>query len=100
MLVLGILSWEGAQKILSRRLFRWLGKISYSVYLIHIPLLFSLSTGIFLWTEGTLGYLGSAALSFGVSLVVLIALAWLYHRFVEMGLARLQDRLFSRLEKK
>lgn len=99
-LVLGILFWEGAQKLLSRRLFRWLGKISYSVYLIHIPLLFSLSTGIFLWTEGTLGYLGSAALSFGVSLGALIALAWLYHRFVEMGLARLQDRLFSRLEKK
>lgn len=98
-LVLGILSWEGAQKILSRRLFRWLGKISYSVYLIHIPLLFSLSTGIFLWTEGMLGYLGSAALSFGVSLVVLIVLSWLYHRLVEAGFGKLQDRLFSRLEK-
>ena len=98
-LVLGILFWEGAQKLLSRRLFRWLGKISYSVYLIHIPLLFSLSTGIFPWTEGTLGYLGSAALSFGVSLGALIALAWVYHRFVETGFGKLQDRLFSRLEK-
>lgn len=98
-LLLGILSWESAQKFLSMGLFRWLGKISYSVYLIHIPLLFSLSTGLFLWTEGKLGYLGSTALSFGVSLVALSGLAWLYHRFVETGFGKLQDRLFSRLEK-
>lgn len=99
-LLLGILSWEGAQKILSGGLLKWLGKISYSVYLIHIPLLFSLSTGIFLWTEGMLGYLGRVALSFGGSLAVLIALSWLYHRFVEMRLAKLQDKVFVLLEKK
>ncbi len=98
-LVLGILSWEGAQKVLSWGLFRWLGKISYSVYLIHIPLLFSLSTGICLWTEGSLGYLGSAAVSFGVSLAALIALSWLYYRFVETGFGKLQNKLFALLEK-
>ncbi|MBO5891499.1 MAG: acyltransferase [Oscillospiraceae bacterium] len=98
-MILGILSWEGAQKCLSWRLFTWLGKISYSVYLIHIPLLFSLSTGVFLWTEGKLGYLGSVAVSFGVSLVTLTALSWLYHRFVETGCGKLQEKLFARLEK-
>ena len=99
-LLLGILSWKGVQKLLSWRLFGWLGKISYSVYLIHIPLLFSLSTGIFLWAEKWLGYLGSVALSFGVSLAVLVTLSWLYHRLVETGCGKLQDRLFARLEKK
>ena len=98
-MILGILSWEGAQKCLSWRLFTWLGKISYSVYLIHIPLLFSLSTGVFLWVEGKLGYLGSVAVSFGVSLVTLTALSWLYHRFVETGCGKLQEKLFARLEK-
>lgn len=99
-LLLGVLSWKGVQKLLSWRLFGWLGKISYSVYLIHIPLLFSLSTGIFLWAEKWLGYLGSVALSFGVSIAVLVTLSWLYHRLVETGCGKLQDRLFARLEKK
>lgn len=98
-LLFGILFWEGAQKLLSWRLFTWLGKISYSVYLIHIPLLFSLSTGVFHWAEGKLGYLGSVAVSFGVSLVMLTAMSWLYHRFVETGCGKLQEKLFARLEK-
>lgn len=99
-MLLGILCWEGAQKLLSWRLLRWLGKISYSVYLIHIPLLFSLSTGIFLWTDGKLGYLGRAAVAFGASLAALTAVSWLYHRLVETSCAKLQDKLFSGLEKK
>lgn len=99
LLLLGILFWEGAQKILSRRLLCWLGKISYSVYLIHIPLLFSLSTGVFLWTQERLGYLGSVGLSFGVSMAALIGISWLYHRYVETGCNRLLKKLLSLLEK-
>ena len=98
-LLLGIFSWEKAQKVLSWRPFGWLGKISYSVYLLHIPLLFSLSAGIFLWTEGTLGYLGGVAVAFGVSLLTLVALSWLYYRFVETGFGKLQNKLFALLEK-
>ena len=98
-LLLGIFSWEKAQKVLSWRPFGWLGKISYSVYLLHIPLLFSLSAGVFLWTEGTLGYLGGVAVAFGVSLLILVALSWLYYRFVETGFGKLQNKLFALLEK-
>jgi len=47
-----------------------------------------------------LGYFGGVALAFGVSLAALIGIAWLYNRFVERGFARLQDKLFSKLEKK
>ena len=98
-MLLGILSWEGAQKILSQRLFCRLGKISYSVYLIHIPLLFSFSTNVFLWTREQLGYLGSVGLSLGVSLAALIGISWLYHRYVETGCDRLLKKLLSLLEK-
>lgn len=100
LMLLGILCWEGAQKFLSAGLFRWLGKISYSVFLIHIPLLFSLSAGIFLWTEGSCGYLGGVAVSFVASLGVLLAVSWLYYRFVETQFARLQTWIFARVEKK
>jgi len=44
------------QNFLSMGVFKFLGKISYSVYLLHIPLLFSISTSLFLYAQTYFSY--------------------------------------------
>lgn len=95
----GIWSCKILQKILSLRIFQWLGEISYSVYLIHIPLLFTVSTSIFLLTNKAIGYLSSVVLSFGISLILLIIISFIYHRYVEKSCTLLQKKLFNFLQK-
>ncbi len=89
----GIFSCKAPQKVLSIPPLRWLGGCSYAVYLLHIPLLFSLSTSLFLWTREPLGYLGSVGVSLAVSAVLLIFLSYLYARYVERGCDWVQRRI-------
>lgn len=84
----GIFCCKIPQKILSAAPLRWLGKCSYAVYLIHIPLLFSLSTSFFLWLREPLGYLGSVGVSFAVSCCCLLLISCFYARYVERGCER------------
>jgi peptidoglycan/LPS O-acetylase OafA/YrhL len=94
LLVYGLLCLKRLPALLGNRLFLFLGKISYAVYLVHIPLLFSLSAYVFLQAQGSgLGYLRSTAVSFVVSNVVLVGVAFLYHQIVERPCAALTNRL-------
>ena len=96
----GIFCLGGLQKFFSAKPFLWLGKISYSLYLIHVPVLFSLSTSLFLWTESALGYLPAVLLSLATSFVVALALSWLYRRYVEENCASLQRKILGWFEEK
>jgi peptidoglycan/LPS O-acetylase OafA/YrhL len=94
LLVYGLLCLKWLPALLGNRLFLFLGKISYAVYLVHIPLLFSLSAYVFLQAQGSgLGYLRSTAVSFLVSNAVLVVVAFLYHQIVERPCAVLTNRL-------
>jgi peptidoglycan/LPS O-acetylase OafA/YrhL len=94
LLVYGLLCLKWLPALLGNRLFLFLGKISYAVYLVHIPLLFSLSAYVFLQAQGSgLGYLRSTAASFLVSNAVLVVVAFLYHQIVERPCAALTNRL-------
>jgi peptidoglycan/LPS O-acetylase OafA/YrhL len=94
LLVYGLLCLKRLPALLGNRLFLFLGKISYAVYLVHIPMLFSLSAYVFLQAQGSgLGYLRSTAVSFVVSNAVLVIAAFLYHQIVERPCAALTDRL-------
>ena len=91
----GLFSLPWLQRGLSIKPFRWLGRISYAVYLLHIPVLFGLSTAIFLWMKDRMGYLYSVGLSFGVSLLLLLVLSWGYHRVVEPLCVKAQRKILS-----
>jgi peptidoglycan/LPS O-acetylase OafA/YrhL len=94
LLVYGLLCLKRLPALLGNRLFLFLGKISYAVYLVHIPLLFRLSAYVFLQAQGSgLGYLRSTAVSFVVSNAVLVIAAFLYHQIVERPCAALTNRL-------
>lgn len=71
----------------------FLGKISYSLYLVHIPVIYSLSAWLLVKFMGKTGnYNLSAGLSFAISLPVIILLAWLFYRFIERNCTRLINR--------
>ncbi|MBQ7924303.1 MAG: hypothetical protein IJ329_03250 [Clostridia bacterium] len=66
----------------------------------HFCLSFSLTTSLFLWIYPVWGYLPSAAVCFVASLAVLLALAFVYQRYVESSCNKLQNKLFKALEEK
>lgn len=82
--IYGIYNLNILKRFLSLRLFKMLGNISYAVYIIQIPILFSISTSIFIacFIHG-LDYRQSTVVSLVITLVILVALSWLYHKYIE-----------------
>lgn len=98
MTIYGIISLKVTQRALSIKPFTFLGKISYSVYVIHAPLLFSLTSSLFLAFKDSMGYTLNTLLVFIISSIVLIAICYVYNRYVEKGLNTVQYKLFKWLE--
>ena len=60
-----------------------LGRISYSIYLVHIPLLFSFSTFLFMvMNQYSLNYGISLFIVFVTSLAVLLFISWLFEKYL------------------
>ena len=91
----GLWSLKCLQKLLSVKPFRWLGKISYCVYLLHIPLLFAVSPRLFMALKDRVGYDRSVLITGGASLVLLVLTAWLYRLTVEKLCVKLQTVLLG-----
>lgn len=85
LLIMLVISSKRAEAFLSLAPMRWLGRVSYSLYLIHAPVLFSL----ILLLAGPYGYGFAAALGGVASL----AAAELLCRFVEIPSMKLGKRL-------
>ena len=82
--VLGICNLRLITKFLEKKSLLWLGKISFGVFLVHIPIIFSIGTYSFMKIYNYSGrYQFSAFSSLGISLVTTIFCAWLFNRYVE-----------------
>lgn len=90
MLVTGLCLSPGLQGLLSRRAPQWMGKISFSLYLVHMPVLFSLGTGLFLLLDrpGLQSYPLLTALTLLGTLPAVLLLSALFRRLVELPCAR------------
>jgi len=93
----GLFSCASLQKLFSLRPFQFLGKISYAVYLLHIPLTFSFSCFAFVRLIDTVGYVAAAFLSLAATLVLLVVLSFLFHKYVERACAVIQQKLMERV---
>jgi peptidoglycan/LPS O-acetylase OafA/YrhL len=78
--------WFPFERMLELGFFQWLGRISFSLYLVHVPAII----GINALMPGT-----DIVLRFAVSLVVVFVLAVLFSRFVEQPSHRLSRRIGS-----
>ncbi len=90
MLVTGLCLSPCLQGLLSLRAPQWMGKISFSLYLIHMPVLFSLGTGLFLLLDRPVldSYPLLTALTLLGTLPAVLLLSALFRRFVELPCAR------------
>lgn len=96
--ILGPCNWRGLKSTLQTRLPQFLGKISYSLYLIHYPImLFCWSV---IWGKGLMVWNRSFSANILAILVLLITipLATGLERFVEQPLNKLGHRLSGWLE--
>lgn len=98
MLVAAIWLLQPLQRILCAKPVLFLGKISYSVYLVHIPILYSFSAWLLLkLTDGLLSYNPAAGVTLILSLLFILILAWLFYRLIEKNTAKLINRAVERL---
>lgn len=92
-LFLGALLSPAAQWLLAGKLCRQLGRLSFSIYLLHFPILFTLGCAGFVPLAGILAYPAAVAVTFiGFALVVLIAASGFEH-WVDRPAIRLSRRL-------
>jgi peptidoglycan/LPS O-acetylase OafA/YrhL len=83
-LVLLAAYWPPARALLRTGFFRWLGRVSFSVYLVHVPIIDALDA-----------LFGSAspAVRILLSLILALGVAELFSRFVEQPAHRLAKRV-------
>ncbi|MEN4919734.1 acyltransferase [Achromobacter spanius] len=82
--------------LLQSRPVQFLGRISYSLYLVHLPIILSVACGSYLWlaTEQGFGRVGAAALAFSIALPTTIAVAMVFTRLVDEPCIKFAKRLF------
>lgn len=84
--------WSGAQGVFERPVFRFLGRISYSLYLIHFTVLAALPTWLVLRLSPSLGYLPAIAIALAATLPATLIAAYGFARAVDEPATRLADR--------
>lgn len=83
------------QKMVSFSPFRFLGYISFSLYLLHPLVLGSFSSWLFLNLNGALGYNKSVLIVFLSTIAVLIPASWLMARYVDQLGIRLARKVYE-----
>lgn len=79
---LGVLLAAPVRRWLGNRLMGWLGTLSYSVYLLHFPVLFTVGSVVFA-ALAPYGYGLAFAMALGVGSAITLGLAVLFERFVD-----------------
>jgi peptidoglycan/LPS O-acetylase OafA/YrhL len=93
LIFIAILNLPVAQTILSARLPQWLGRISFSLYLLHFPIMATLGCSLFVATAPQIGIIAATLLAMAVGLPITLIVAALFERWVDRGAVRLSHRV-------
>lgn len=77
--------------VLAKKTVSRLGKYTFSLYLIHLPVLFTFTTFCFVHLQHHMGYNKAVALSLLASVPVVAGLAYLFERYVDSPSIRLSN---------
>lgn len=87
--MMGIYLFKPAELFLLAKPMQALGKISYSVYIVHVPILYSWSAWLLLkFVDLTQDYNKATGLMFIISMATILACGFLFYRFIEKPSAK------------
>ncbi|NDZ14506.1 acyltransferase [Variovorax sp. WS11] len=84
------------KRLLLGRVSQFLGRVSYSLYLVHLPIIFSVGCGLFNWMHSEKGFAreSAAAMSLALTTMCVIAVAWIFERLVDSPAIRFSKAIF------
>ena len=95
MVMYALLNSQGMQKIFSSPLPVFLGKISYSLYLIHFLIISTFTCALFLILYPVLPYYLAALVSCIISLILIIPLSYLYYKYIDLAGIKLSKLFYN-----
>lgn len=95
LLLIMVYSSDLLKRILSSRLAQFLGRISFSLYLFHILVINTLTSGLFVWFRQGLNYELAFFVAAGLSLPVIIIGSWCLYRYVELPTIRISRSMLE-----
>jgi peptidoglycan/LPS O-acetylase OafA/YrhL len=96
-LVVSALMFAPARAVLETRGFQFLGRISFMVYLVQVPVLCLVGAGGFLLLAPRLGYNPATIVAAAAYLAVVLAVATVFTRFIDIPAIRASRRLGAAL---
>lgn len=98
LLFIGIMKSTIFRKILEGRICLFLGNISFAVYLVHIPILFSVTHYIFmrLFSRG-IGYQISSIITFVMSIIIVVFIAHVFNIFIEVPCDKFSKKIIKQI---
>ena len=100
LLVLAFVLSAGLQRFISMRLFRFLGYISFSLYLIHPVILSSFSSYTLVHLYARLGYNKSMIIVFLLTNIVCLAFSWLMTKYIDVPGTQFSKYIYEHFFKK
>ena len=88
LLLLGISQSSAAQAALSGPTSHFLGRISFSLYLVHLLVICSASSALFLWLNGSVSVAIEIVLVWGFTIAASIFFAWMFAAYFEEPILR------------
>ncbi|KKS94868.1 MAG: putative transferase transmembrane protein [Candidatus Collierbacteria bacterium GW2011_GWB1_44_6] len=104
--IIGIIVYSNKTRLfdfLNKQIFQFLGKISYSLYLIHFSILYILARLMFAFLPNlpyASHYITLHSLLFGLSLLIAVYISVFVHRFVEQPSSTLANTIGQKIVKK
>lgn len=92
LIFLGVLGNPWARSVFSNRLTLWLGKLSFSVYLLHFPILFTIGCAVF-FACAPLPYAVAFALTLVTGTLLTFGVAVIFERWIDRRAVALSKRI-------
>lgn len=97
LLLIAVLNSSALQKLLSLRPFEFLGKISFSMYVFHLPVVMSVGSWIMVYFYGSYGKVVASALAIIVSIVVTLIISKLAYLLIDIPSQKLAKKLAKKV---
>lgn len=95
-----VCSLEKLQKVLTNKVFDFFSEISYCFYLIHFPVLCTVSSAFYLLLKDSLNYHLLALINYVLTILVCTGLSWVMHKYVEKPAIKLAETFTKKLFQK